>query len=216
MIGFIYQILNSVDNKRYIGSTINFIKRKSQHKKELERNKHANVYLQAAYNKYGQESFSITKILVCEQTNLEFYEQLIIDGYKSDTKEFGYNLRKVSGSNRGMQTLRNTHKSGDKYNRLTLIEPREMGKHSRKWLVRCDCGNEIIVPPGDVRHNHTKSCGCLNKEKISARLSKWNKENLDIIQKRMKKIHEDFPEPWNKKIINVGGGQNALAGALGG
>lgn len=54
----IYKILNTVNNKCYIGSTIQgFSLRWSQHRTELYRNIHTNPYLQNAWNKYGKEAF---------------------------------------------------------------------------------------------------------------------------------------------------------------
>lgn len=50
-----------------------------------------------------------------------------------------------------------------KYNRLTLIEKVEKGK----WLCECDCGNRKIIAENHIGNNHTKSCGCLNKEIIT-------------------------------------------------
>jgi hypothetical protein len=40
------------------------------------------------------------------------------------------------------------------------------------WLCRCDCGKTRIVVGKDLRNNHTKSCGCLQKEKARKRLTK--------------------------------------------
>ncbi|MBO6041441.1 MAG: transcriptional regulator [Oscillospiraceae bacterium] len=31
------------------------------------------------------------------------------------------------------------------------------------WLCRCDCGNEILVPPGKIRSGLIRSCGCSRK-----------------------------------------------------
>lgn len=38
MIGYIYKIINKIDGKFYIGSTINFEKRKKRHLIDLNRN----------------------------------------------------------------------------------------------------------------------------------------------------------------------------------
>lgn len=52
---------------------------------------------------------------------------------------------------------------GAKFDRLTLIKEVEKGK----WLCKCDCGNEKIVASNHIGTNHTKSCGCLNREIIT-------------------------------------------------
>ena len=34
----------------------------------------------------------------------------------------------------------------------------------RRWLCRCDCGNEVSVATGSLRCGETQSCGCLRRE----------------------------------------------------
>lgn len=38
---------------------------------------------------------------------------------------------------------------------------------NRKWLCRCDCGNEKVVFGLDLRQGKTQSCGCLQRERTS-------------------------------------------------
>ena len=56
-------------------------------------------------------------------------------------------------------------KTGDRYNRLTVIKEVERhvspcGNSCRKFLFKCDCGNEKEIMLHVVRHGHTTSCGC--------------------------------------------------------
>lgn len=53
----IYKIINVVNNKFYVGSAVNFSRRKTRHFSELRTNKHNNRYLQAAWDKYGEAAF---------------------------------------------------------------------------------------------------------------------------------------------------------------
>lgn len=53
----IYKIINVVNNKFYVGSAVNFRKRKSRHFSELRTGKHNNRHLLAAWNKYGEQAF---------------------------------------------------------------------------------------------------------------------------------------------------------------
>ena len=57
MVGYIYKIVNKINGKFYIGSTINFDKRKERHLYELNNNKHHNIFLQRAFEKYGVDTF---------------------------------------------------------------------------------------------------------------------------------------------------------------
>jgi hypothetical protein len=61
-------------------------------------------------------------------------------------------------------------KSGDKYNKLTIIKEVEphiqpSGRTERKFNCICECGNIINVVLGSLRRNHTTSCGCYQKQK---------------------------------------------------
>jgi group I intron endonuclease len=53
----IYKIINVVNNKFYVGSAVDFSKRKTKHWWSLRSQKHANKHLQSAWNKYGEEAF---------------------------------------------------------------------------------------------------------------------------------------------------------------
>lgn len=57
-----------------------------------------------------------------------------------------------------------------KFNRLTVIE--KTSKRTRGmivWRCLCDCGKYCEVPGTHLRNNNTKSCGCLNIDKIIER-----------------------------------------------
>ena len=45
------------------------------------------------------------------------------------------------------------------------------------WLCRCDCGNIRVVKDVNLKSGNTKSCGCLNIEKIISRGTKNIGEN---------------------------------------
>jgi len=52
MISGIYQIRNTISGRRYVGSTVDFIQRKSQHLTQLRNNIHCNEQLQHTFAKY--------------------------------------------------------------------------------------------------------------------------------------------------------------------
>lgn len=85
---FIYEILNTVNGKRYIGCTKNTEKRFSQHRRALEANNHWNPYLQNAYNKYGGNNFQYNTIIAFNsEDDMYFNERKII----SESEEI-YNI----------------------------------------------------------------------------------------------------------------------------
>jgi hypothetical protein len=57
--------------------------------------------------------------------------------------------------------------SGQKFHRLTALKTVGTGSRGIMWLCQCDCGNETTASTCCLRGGHTKSCGCLQKEKAS-------------------------------------------------
>lgn len=56
--------------------------------------------------------------------------------------------------------------TGQKFNRLLVLEDSGQRKNRQVvWKCLCDCGNITYVVGQALRDNHTKSCGCLQKEK---------------------------------------------------
>lgn len=61
MKGYIYKITNNFNGKVYLGSTTKTpYERFQQHLSDLKHNRHHNSHLQHAYEKYGEEAFTIT------------------------------------------------------------------------------------------------------------------------------------------------------------
>ena len=58
MKGGIYKIINVLNNKFYVGSAVDFKRRKRIHWWRLRRGDHSNKHLQAAWNKYGEKAFT--------------------------------------------------------------------------------------------------------------------------------------------------------------
>jgi hypothetical protein len=77
-ISGIYKIINKVNGKYYVGSSNDIKLRWIRHKYELNKNKHYNLKLQRAWNKYNESNFNFVivefvpenKLLMVEQTHL--------------------------------------------------------------------------------------------------------------------------------------------------
>jgi hypothetical protein len=59
-------------------------------------------------------------------------------------------------------------KTGDRYNRLSIVKEVEKQGTKRRFLCVCDCGNEVKVQLRNLRTNNTTSCGCYNREIITS------------------------------------------------
>ncbi len=101
----IYKITNNVTGKIYIGSAVNFRKRKNAHLSALQNNRHENRYLQRAYNS-SKESFVFEIIEELHTTIKEDIikkEQYYLDRFKPD-----YNIKKLADSSLGVKRSLNT------------------------------------------------------------------------------------------------------------
>lgn len=91
-ISGIYSITNTINQKKYIGSSKHIYSRWREHKRLLKKNKHHSGHLQKSWNKYGEDSFKFDVVCECDCSELLLKEQYYIDYYKSYQEEFGYNI----------------------------------------------------------------------------------------------------------------------------
>ena len=105
MIGHIYKITNIVNNKIYIGQTIQSIeKRFIQHKSHAKTGK-SHHKLANALRKYGDENFFIENIEDCEQELLDEREKYWINFYNS--LQEGYNTVDGGQTNKNFYQIDN-------------------------------------------------------------------------------------------------------------
>lgn len=92
----IYQIHNSVNGKRYVGSATCLRVRRNEHWCGLRNGKHHNRHLQNAVSKHGLDAFRFEPLLICDPKDLLFYEQRALDVLNPE-----YNLARVAGNTLG-------------------------------------------------------------------------------------------------------------------
>lgn len=90
----VYKIENRENGKVYIGSSVEIERRFYKHKLMLDSDKHQNIHLQRAWNKYGKDKFDFLVLLNCEKDDLLLYEQRAINEFESYKSKKGYNIRK--------------------------------------------------------------------------------------------------------------------------
>ena len=54
--------------------------------------------------------------------------------------------------------------TGQRFNRLLVIEPARTPSGKFAWKCKCDCGNTIITPGAQMKNGNTKSCGCYKND----------------------------------------------------
>lgn len=106
MVG-IYTIKNKVNDKQYVGKSINIHRRILQHIGQLNsKSKDENRYLIASWHKYDAENFEYSVLEYIDEPDEELRvlimkerELFWMDELKTLNRKFGYNLRKDSSSN---------------------------------------------------------------------------------------------------------------------
>lgn len=83
----IYSITNTVNGKRYYGSSVSVWGRKRQHFHTLRKGTHRNKHLQAAWNLYGKAAFVFALVEEVPVENLLSVEQRYLDANRA-----GYNV----------------------------------------------------------------------------------------------------------------------------
>jgi group I intron endonuclease len=113
----IYCIVCEKSNKTYIGSSNNLRKRCTGHLWKLRSNKHENPKLQAAWNKYGEDYFSVEPLIYTEiKESLIPLEQTYFNLYNPEL-----NICPIAGSYRGVVRAK---KVVDKQSKTyTLVSP---------------------------------------------------------------------------------------------
>ena len=128
----IYQIVNKVTQKRYIGQSLNIQSRWRGHRYDLRYNKHPNDYLQKAWNKYGEINFEFTVLQYCSKDLCSFYEDYWVKVLKTEDDEFGYNLKPTDPNGSYIHSLETIEKirlahKGKRPSDLCYIRRREVG-----------------------------------------------------------------------------------------
>lgn len=92
----IYEIVNTIDGKRYLGSAACLRIRWRVHKGLLNKGGHHAPHLQHAWTKYGSEAFEFRVVQFCERLSLIEREQAFIDSMQPE-----YNVCRKAGSTFG-------------------------------------------------------------------------------------------------------------------
>ena len=119
----IYRITCTVNNKSYIGSSVDISERGIQHLSDLRHNRHHSIYLQRSFNKYGEEAFTfeiLATFQVYNETILRTLEYIYIEQFNPEFNgatpvEHQYSLEwrtKIS------ESTKNLYKNGYKNPRL--------------------------------------------------------------------------------------------------
>lgn len=95
--------------------------------------------------------------------------------------------------------------TGQRFGRLVAQE--YLGH--RRWQCKCDCGKEVIAYSFDLKRNHTKSCGCYQRQQTSKASKKHGMRHERIyhvwldVKNRCNNQHYKRYSDWGGRGITV-------------
>jgi len=171
MTSGIYAIINTINGKVYVGSTLNFEGRWDGHRGDLRKDTHCNLYLQRSWDKYGEDAF---KFVVCEYVEdvgqLIDREQYWLDWHRLQTDV--YNIALVTGRPPSRLGCETTGETKEKLRKASLGKQNALGcKRSQETRKRMSKGKCNMSPKAKAEWSDKirkarigKSSGMLGKK----------------------------------------------------
>ena len=126
----IYEIVNTTNGKRYVGSAVDIKGRFRHHRHHLRKGNHRNIHLQRAWNKYGESAFGFDVLEYWEPEFLVSFEQWWMNMLRPE-----YNIAPVAGS--PMLGRIHTRATKAKMSRAGTGNARNLGnKHSEETRAK--------------------------------------------------------------------------------
>jgi group I intron endonuclease len=193
----IYEIVNRVNGKRYVGSATDLDQRWKEHQWGLRSNRHHSRYLQNAWAKYGHTAFEFRKLKTCPHEDLLTEEQAEFDRRPPE-----YNICPTAGSTLGRMHSEETKKKIGAKKRGLKMPPRSEVHRSRLSAIQkgIEKKPEHMAALQAARRNHVDT--------EEHRLAKSNSMKLAYAEGRHRR---DRPEEYRVKIAESLTGRKATA-----
>lgn len=211
----IYLIRNNVNNKIYIGQSVNIKRRLQEHIRAAQPQKYkskslrdSNTPIHLAMQKYGVDQFSALVLEQCKREFLNDREKYWISLLQSNNKEIGYNLTEggqdnfaLKGEKHGQAKL--TQKNVDTIIRLLKETDLSFPEIAQKFSV--STSSVCMINTGKTWHNkqikypiritNSGSKGSKNH------MSHFSEEEVMEIRKLYQQgiTYKDLPEKYKKK-----------------
>jgi group I intron endonuclease len=182
----IYCLLNTVNNKRYIGQTYNLHKRRCDHFTGLRRSAHCNQHLQSAFLKYGKESFEFQVLEFVPIIDLDLHERKWIFYYFTSDPFYGYNF--TSGGNRGKKL---SDEAVRRHSEVRIGRP--MSPNTLKALIAANTGRKPT--PAQIERVRRLNLGKRFSDEMKKRLSESHK-GCTLSDEHKRKISEASKRKW--------------------
>ena len=190
----IYKITNKINDKIYIGLSVDIEDRWYEHRRDLNAQKHKNRHLQRAWNKYGEDNFIFEIIIECSEEELRDKEKFYINYY--DSYHNGYNMtlggdgtigrfhsletrKKISESNKGRkcpnaEQLRKLNHT----NKRKIVQLTVEGNIVRVWESLLEINNSFST---DIRNTIKECCDKKPKRLMSKGFVWMWKDEYDTV-----------------------------------
>jgi hypothetical protein len=191
----IYKIINTINNRFYIGSTsseLGFKERFRIHKRELLKNKHHSYKLQKDWNTFSKNAFKFEIIEECEPKKCIINEQK----YINELSPY-YNIAKKAGSQLGYRHRKKDKlkmskiKGGQPFLVYTLND-----EFIGKFDTQSECANKLNI-------DQSKISLCLNGKRSRHKQFKFRYLNSDFIFYKKERTFTNRPKhsPETRKKI---------------
>jgi len=193
----VYQIISSLDNKKYVGSAVNLRRRKWIHFSSLNTGKHRNRYLQNYVNKSGLNVLKFFIIEHCGKESLIEREQYYINIIKPE-----FNICKCAGNMLGFKHSEETKQKISKTHRgkPNAMQGRKHSRETRKKMSEINRGKNNGFYGKHHSEESKQKISKANKEKRRGRLhSEEAKRKISLANTKDKvKYNCDYCEGENE------------------
>lgn len=210
----VYTITSIVNNKMYVGMTVNLNSRRISHWEALANKTHKNQHLQKAYDKYGKDSFVFEVIEECEEQflcTMEHYWAVLLQVHD---RKYGYNIRPThpSGEPRHAEETKNKISKTKKGYTLSKSSIDKMVATRKRTGVdkrSASCKQKIAEKATGRKHSEETKKKLRNRKateetkKRIAEASTGRKQSKETIEKRMKNIRGKKKPEWFGKKISI-------------
>jgi group I intron endonuclease len=125
----IYCLINTNNQKKYVGSSKNIYQRLQKHRAYLRKNIHENAKLQNSWNKHGESNFQYFILEFCDEEHLLEREQFYIDTLKP-----WYNItlevQRIKMSEESRIKMSNSRKEGFTKGTVKLYQEKPIHQYS--------------------------------------------------------------------------------------
>jgi group I intron endonuclease len=174
----VYKITNIINNKCYVGSSINIYNRFHTHRNKLKNKTHSSQHLTNSYHKYGDSNFQFEILEYC--INITEREQYWINKLKPE-----YNKREIAQNNLGRKVSQETKskisktlKEKNNYlknNGLSTLNPKNEDKSVKVNIY--DITGKYITTVNSFK----KAALFLNNFNLSSAISRICKRNHGLL-----------------------------------